>query len=67
MNNGAHNMLSDSLHPDHTYLLNAAERMQIIDTWKVLGAVVMVRQSNSNFYVKPDALERLLKNLCAEC
>lgn len=66
-NNQAYAMLSDSLDADFTYMLNAAQRMQIIDTWKVLGPVFMVRQSDANFYVKPGALERLLKNLCAKC
>ncbi|MEX0601025.1 MAG: hypothetical protein WD423_14190 [Rhodothermales bacterium] len=60
-------MYIESPSNDFVSLLNAAQNMEIIDTWKVLGPVFMVCRRGSNFYVKPDALESLLKNLCAEC
>lgn len=66
-NKGVHAMYIDSPSNDFVSLLNAAQNMQIIDTWKVLGPVFMVCRRGSNFYVKPDALESLLKNLCADC
>lgn len=64
---GVHAMYIDSPSNDVVSLLNAAQNMHIIDTWKVLGPVFMVCRRGSNFYVKPDALESLLKNLCADC
>ena len=55
------------LSQDFTALLNAAQNMHLIDAWKVLGSIVMVRRSDANFYVKPETLESLLRDLCAEC
>ena len=60
-------MLSESLAQDHTVLLLAAQTMRLIDTWKVLGPIVMIGRRDSNYYVNPDEIEGLLKNLCAEC
>lgn len=44
-------------------LLNIAERNRIIESWKILGDLIMVRGTDGIVYVRPDALDRLIEKL----